>query len=283
MECLICKSTNIKQLRFIKIISRYTKKSYILYKCESCGFIRPQDSSVKDLLSVEIYDNPKNIRFYNEKTRSIEEASEEYKYYFKHFMPYSNLVSKYNLKGSGLDIGCGAGHLIKTLSKQGLKMDGQDISPTLVSALKKQGIKVYGQDLSNLKPNKKYNLVTFNQVLEHVGSPKSFILSIKKLLKEKGYIIFAVPYLYGLVPQLLRSYWYGLGYGQHLNFFSKKSLSILLEGIGFEICEFKVLIADYAHPKFPRVLNGFIEIFMNLIVKLNLGDNLFVVARLNKK
>ena len=60
------------------------------------------------------------------------------------------------------------------------------------------------------------------------------------------------------------------------------SLKILLKKSGFKVCEFKVLIVDYTHPKFPRVLNWLIEKFMALLVKLNLGDNLFVVARVKK-
>jgi hypothetical protein len=92
-----------------------------------------------------------------------------------------------------------------------------------------------------------------------------------------------VPYIQGLVPRILRTKWYGLGYGQHLNFFSKQSIKILLERTGFEPVEFKVLSVDYAHPKFPSILNHLANLIMFLLVSLGLGDNLFVVAKKNKE
>ena len=281
--CIICGSENIRNLRFINIISRYTGIRYPLYRCNSCGLTRPDQNSIKEMLAVKIYEDPKNIRFYDQKKGAIGENEPGYKDYFRHFTIYKDFIKKYNIKGKGLDIGCGAGHLIKVLSNEGITMEGQDISFTLIKALKKQGIRVHSGRLDKIRTKNKYDVITFNQVLEHVEDPEKFIEDVKYLLKNKGHILFAVPYLSGFVPQILRSYWYGLGYGQHLNFFSKKSLELLLKNKGFDLCEFEVLIVDYTHPKFPKALNLAIGMFMNLIVKLNLGDNLFVVARLNKK
>ena len=264
----------------INEISRYTKIKYPLFKCKSCGFIRPNPLPYKDDDKLEIYDSPDNIKFYDKKKKKINRESKEYKYYFKHFRPYLELVKKYKIKGRALDIGCGAGHLMLCLKNNGFDTEGIEISPVLVSTLKKERCKVYCSEINDKKIKRNhYNLITFNQVLEHIEYPEKFIENVRTKLAERGYLILAVPYIYGLVPNILRSKWYGLGYGQHVNFFSKKSLEIMLERNGFEVSEFKVLIVDYAHPKFPKVLNLFAEFLSKIIVFLGLGDNLFVVAK----
>ena len=278
-ECTLCKSKKINKIPLISEISRYTKKSYSLCKCCNCGLVRPCPLPYSNESKNKIYDDVNNIKFFNKKLNDIDYSSKEYKYYFKYFKPYLELCKKYKIKGKSLDVGCGNGHLLSLLSSIGFDAEGTEISPTLVKVLKKR-YKVFCCDLNDkILKNKKYNLITFNQVLEHVENFQDFMKNANALLKSRGYIIFSVPYLYGIVPQILRSRWYGLGYGQHLNFFSKKSIKILLEKNGFELCEFKLLVCDYAHPKFPKLINVFANFFMSLIRFLNLGDNLFVVAR----
>ena len=280
MKCIVCYKTNISKMPLVNEISKYTKNSYPLFKCNCCGMIRPNPLPYKEENKKDIYDSPDNIKFYDQKTKKIDRESYEYNYYFKHFEPYLEIIRKYKISGKALDIGCGAGHLLKLLSNKGLEAEGIDVSPVLIKALKLDGFKVNCYEIGDKKLEKsKYDLITLNQVLEHIVDPEEFVKELNKLLKKKGHIIIAVPYIYGLVPQILRSKWYGLGYGQHLNFFSQESLKILFERNGFEIIEFRIMIVDYAHPKFPEFLNILANALSRLIVALGMGDNLFLVAK----
>ncbi|MBX4196782.1 class I SAM-dependent methyltransferase [Candidatus Pacearchaeota archaeon] len=281
MNCVICQG-NVKQIPLIHEVSRYTRTAYPLFECTNCGLARPHPLPYSETTKLSIYDVPENIRFFNKETKTIEESSPEYKYYFRHFTPYIDLVNKYNIQGSCLDVGCGVGHLMHMLARKGLNVEGMEISPDLVSALNKK-FKVYCAEVGDKSIKKKYDLITFNHVLEHVEHPESFIKGIYSMLNEQGYIIFAVPFLYGLIPQILRTKWYGLGYGQHLNFFSIKSLKNLLERNGFIVHEFKRLSVDYAHPAFPRIMNTVAQMIMKGVIAMNWGDNLFVVAQRNGK
>ena len=279
MKCIICKDNSFRKIPLIHEISRYTKEKYPLLKCETCGLIRPNPLPYSDKNKLEIYDEEANIKFYDKEKKEIDRTTKEYNYYFKHFKPYIEFVRKYQIKGKSLDIGCGAGHLLEMLSKKGFNAEGMEITKKLVESLKPR-FKIYHCEITDKKMGaRKYDLITANQVLEHVENPEEFVASLNKILKEGGYAILAVPYISGIVPQILRSKWYGLGYGQHLNFFSKESLRILFERNGFEILEFKVLIVDYAHPKFPRAVNIVADTISSGIVSIGLGDNLFIVAR----
>ena len=283
MKCIICGNSSFFKIPFIHEVSRYTEKTYPLFECKRCGLVRPNPLPYKDIEKSSIYAAHENIKFFDSKSKRITRKTEEYKYYFKHFQPYLNLIKKYYLSGKALDVGCGAGHLLKLLSEEKFDVEGLEISPELVNALKSDGFEAFCCEMGDktIKCNT-YDLVTLNQVLEHIDDPKKFAHNLNRILKKGGHLILAVPYLYGLVPQILRTKWYGLGYGQHLNFFSKKSLEILLEKEGFKILEFKKLIVDYAHPKFPKILNTFAGILSQIIVSLGMGDNLFLIAKKTK-
>lgn len=283
MKCIVCGSKEHKKVRLISEYSKYNKKKYPLYKCLKCGLIRPVPLPYTEETKEDVYDETDNIHFFDSKTGKIQEESIEFKYYFKHFKPYLKIIDKYEIKDPVMDVGCGSGHLMQLLEEKGMKVEGMEINPVLVNALKDK-YKIHLALIGDKRlKNNAYNLVTFNQVLEHVEDPEDFLRGVNKITKKEGYIIFASPYLYGFIPNIIRSFWYGMSKGQHLNFFSKKSLKILLEKTGFELVEFKPLCVDYAHPKFPRVVNFFGDLVSSTIVKLGGGDNIFVVAKKKKE
>jgi 2-polyprenyl-3-methyl-5-hydroxy-6-metoxy-1,4-benzoquinol methylase len=187
-------------------------------------------------------------------------------------------VKKYHIRGSHLDVGCGTGHLLKLLKDYGMKSDGLEVSHKLARAVGKK-FKVYCCDFNSENISKKYDLITMSQVLEHVEDPKKFLIDANNTLNSRGYLLLGFPIIRGLIPRILRSYWYGLGSGTHLNFFSEKNITLLLDKTGFEVIEMKRTTNDYTHIKFPRTVNLFARMVSKTIEFLGLGDNLFVVAR----
>ena len=89
MKCIICGNERLRRLKLIEEYSRETKRYYPLFKCQSCGFIRPSPLPYQDKNKLKIYDSPKNIRFCEE-TERIERRSKEYLYYFKYFKIYES-------------------------------------------------------------------------------------------------------------------------------------------------------------------------------------------------
>jgi len=71
-----------------------------------------------------------------------------------------------------------------------------------------------------------YDLVLLNQVLEHVPDPFEFIQSISKLLKDQGILYIDLPF---------KDYLFKPSVGSHILFWSPKSLSFLIEKIGFKL------------------------------------------------
>lgn len=100
--------------------------------------------------------------------------------------------------GKILDIGCGRGDFLYEARKKGFEVVGVDIDKNSLS----KGRELYGlEELYEIDVNqideffndKKFDVITFFEVLEHLDSPLDFIKRIKSLLKTNGYIVLSVP------------------------------------------------------------------------------------------
>lgn len=92
-------------------------------------------------------------------------------------------------------------------------------------------------------PKRKYDLVVMNQVLEHVIDPVTFIEAASDLLNQNGFLYIDVPY---------HDYKFKPSVSPHLFFYSTKSLTKLLNGIGVE-----VIFCDTAGMKHNRAREYF--------------------------
>lgn len=144
-----------------------------------------------------------------------------------------------------LEVGCGAGNFGQLLkNKFGSEVWG--VEPVLEPGtqakekLDKVIIDFYSNDLD--LPTKYFDLITFNDVLEHMESPWDALEYSKKLIKPDGRIMASIPnffYFYDFIPFVISKDWpfnpSGLFDKTHLRFFTKKSMIRLFEECGFTI------------------------------------------------
>lgn len=100
--------------------------------------------------------------------------------------------------GKLLDIGCGPGSFLHHASKLGYNVSGIDFNKRDIEIGKaKFGfINLYSMSLEEFiidRPNEKFDVVTFFEVLEHLENPVEFISLVKKITKSGGYIALSVP------------------------------------------------------------------------------------------
>lgn len=97
-----------------------------------------------------------------------------------------------------LDIGCGRGDFIKVAENKGYLVAGIDFDETNIEIARRNfGLKnVYATTIEEFlseNPKKRFDIITFFEVLEHLPDPRSFIKNVKKLLAQEGYIVVSVP------------------------------------------------------------------------------------------
>ncbi|HXX64134.1 MAG TPA: class I SAM-dependent methyltransferase, partial [Bacteroidota bacterium] len=82
---------------------------------------------------------------------------------------------------------------------------------------------------------RKFDIVTLWNVLEHLPHPVESIQKVRSLLKEGGILIAAVPNFHSFQSRVFRDRWYHLEVPRHLYHFDPDSLAKLLSNQGFSI------------------------------------------------
>lgn len=142
-----------------------------------------------------------------------------------------------------LDIGCGTGKNIETLSKFG-KTWGIDISPQAIKYCKKRGIKnikLGKADQTGFKKSS-FDIITLLDVLEHVDDNKT-LKEIYRILKPNGLLLISVPAyqdLWSKWDEVLR----------HKRRYSKESLQTLCKKNNFTIKKISYMFSFLLPPVF---------------------------------
>jgi len=142
-----------------------------------------------------------------------------------------------------LDVGCGKGFFVRELRKYGHEVEGIDLSTSAVLA-GRQTFGIEGLRQGGIEDQQdwvgRFDAVTAWATIEHLPSPRSFLASIRSVLKPGGFLFIdtglADDFTERWVPGLTQ--WYDPP--QHLHVISKTGLEILLTQSGFKIIHFDV-------------------------------------------
>src|SRR5215208_4943423 len=140
-----------------------------------------------------------------------------------------------------LDLGCGAGRFVDALRGVGAVPVGVELAE---AALERARRNVPGADLRLVAPDGslplghgEIDLVWCSEVLEHVPDTVAFLTEIRRVLRPGGRLLLTVPDHGRLKRTLLALAHYDAHYdplGQHVRFYTRRSLSRALHATGFE-------------------------------------------------
>jgi 2-polyprenyl-3-methyl-5-hydroxy-6-metoxy-1,4-benzoquinol methylase len=146
-----------------------------------------------------------------------------------------------------LDVGCGAGSFGKVLKESGVQeVWGIEYSKDAASIASKKLDKVIQGDiidaLSEL-PDGYFDVIVFNDVLEHLVDPYTVLSSLKKVLNKQGMVVASIPnvrHISVLKDLLWRKEWEYRDSGvldrTHLRFFTRKSIVRMFTDAGY-VCQ----------------------------------------------
>lgn len=220
VRCCVCENTNPTDFKI-----NYQKETFSVIECKKCSFtfIPPYFR--------------KQISYENYKDENVANAVRNGNNWVKierHKLRY-NLIKKYKPKGSLFDLGAGWGHFMLTGKMLGYDVYGIEISeqPYLYS---KNDLKlpVDHIDFFNMTEDKKYDIVTMWDVLEHIDKADDVIEKCARITNKGGIIVIQVPQIDSYFAKKHKDNWKMMGI-DHVNYFGKKTITQLLEKNGYKV------------------------------------------------
>lgn len=100
-----------------------------------------------------------------------------------------------------LDVGCGSGFALDAARAAGLKTYGIELTAMAAAEARSRGHEVFSTLIENLDEHWKghFDLISLNQLLEHVPDPVSLVKQCIPFLSSKGVIAIAVPASEGIL------------------------------------------------------------------------------------
>lgn len=230
-KCPVCRSQNnyqlypadidIQRLVFTYEFTPESQKTFRVVRCHNCThvFCSP--------IPKNIYKNYEDV------------VDEEYlRHSYTRILSAQavlNIINRYVSSGRLLDIGCATGDFLIVAKAFGYSVEGFELSRWSSSIVKSMGIKVHKDLLKSLSNrfSERYEIITMWGVIEHFENPFNEMIYINRLLKPGGILAIWTGDVDGMMSRILgRRWWYWQG--QHIQYFTRKSLNNLASLTGFK-------------------------------------------------
>lgn len=232
-QCFVCKNnkfTNILKINNLKVFSALKDFSFsekysfdaVLQRCKKCGFVQQNQSSKLQKFLASFYAQKESFFTAPPAANTLNNRT-------KFSIAFLNKFIKTPVV-SILEIGCYDGYFLDLLRKNFRAKESVGIEILrLRNRFPKLSI-INDYFPTNKIAEKKFDLVVLMNVLEHVFSPRDFMLAIKQNLKENGKMLIEIP------NEELAFKFGALSYQhQHISYFTPTTINIFLSSLGFKI------------------------------------------------
>jgi SAM-dependent methyltransferase len=208
------------------------------------------------------------------------------RYEFNHLKKYQKLRL--------LEIGSGSGELAKMLSRQGHRVECNDVDlASLKRISRKFKLKTLYGPIDTLKiKDKTYDGVVFRHVFEHIDNPEVLVATIHRILKNNGKLFITQPNYNSLCRRIIGKNWTGFSVPNHRYSWSLSNFKLFLEVNGFKVIKTRTF---FSHFGLPLNLSQFVKnkylntalnplflvvgsVFELFFVLVGRGQNLFIEA-----
>jgi 2-polyprenyl-3-methyl-5-hydroxy-6-metoxy-1,4-benzoquinol methylase len=144
----------------------------------------------------------------------------------------SNILPFYK-EGGILDVGCNNGLYLHLLRNIGWRVWGVEIDRNACKLAKELNMNIFCGNLEEAGFSEEFfDVVRFNQVLEHIPDPKKTIKEAMRILKKDGRIYISVPNARSFAFFLFKDAYLGTG---HVHGFTPGSIKYFCEDLGLKI------------------------------------------------
>ncbi|MCX7973230.1 MAG: class I SAM-dependent methyltransferase [Candidatus Aminicenantes bacterium] len=229
--------------KFKKIIEKFSLQ---IKKCQVCSLVFTNPRLRKEIIKKR-YSTDYFIQEYlgGLKIESLDEKPNLVDLY-NHYGLYLEVIKNYFSPGKKLlEIGSAAGFFLHFAQKMGWQVTGVEHIPEAVKYARKTfNLLIYEGSFEEVEINEKFDLVVLLDVIEHFIDPVFCLKKAFKLLKSGGIIFISTPNYNSLSRRFLGKGWAVLSPADHLFYFTKTTLKLLLNKTGF--MELKITdLADF--------------------------------------
>jgi SAM-dependent methyltransferase len=134
-----------------------------------------------------------------------------------------------------LDVGCATGDFLVAGRAAGFEVEGLELSTWSCAVARERGLTVHQETLSRLAEERgpQFDVISLIGVIEHFPEPRAEMANIARLLRPSGIVVMWTGDVSSWLARALgRRWWYWQG--QHIQYFTQKSLSVLARSAGLE-------------------------------------------------
>lgn len=264
------------------------KNNCTLYACPACKFwfVYPVPG-VADVYTKEYFTGAQSGFGYVDYDRDKKPMVSTNERYLQH-------IEKY-LPGRGrlLDVGAATGFFLSIVKRFGFDPYGVEMSDYAAAAARGKGLPVITGTLTDVPSAPLFDVITMIDVIEHVADPRSEVMRVRGLLKNGGIFAIDTQDTGSLYARILRRRWHLIVPPEHLNYFNRENIALLLTQCGFEVLEITTIGKRFSLPYIFTMLYSWQKLsfwkilaracergwLSRLQIPINLGDTMFIIAR----
>lgn len=268
----------------------FIKQEFSIVQCENCRFVYVNPRIANHQLS-QIYKH----NYFNNRDYGYSGYEQEKRLRVRNFEKWLGLSTKFMIeKGTvhALDVGCAAGYCLEVMKAKGWDAEGIELDEEMLTALHDKAFVASGTLLENFKSDHKFSIITLFDVVEHIADLEKAFEKLHDLVTDDGIITIVTPNHGSLHRKLAGKKWFQYKPVEHIQYFTKESLTSLSErhnlkiiysaGCGqFADSDFLINRLENYQFKLPaKILKSFFKLFKirNRFFYIDTGS-LFVILK----
>ncbi len=277
VECTLCGAP----ARFA-----FAKAGYKLFRCPNCAllFVHPIPK-VSEVYGQDYFEGAHGGHGYTNYDRDKEPMVPVFEEYVR------RISALLPTKGRLLDVGAATGFFVAIANLMGFTATGVELSSYAAAVGRQKGLEIVAGTLSDISGA--FEVITMLDVIEHVPDPRAELTRAHALLVDGGVLVLNTPDIGSLYARLMGKRWHLVVPPEHLFYFTRRNLSMLLVECGFEVVEVTTIGKSFTLPYIFKTLYawqglalwGWLErltsqgFLSRIALPINTRDNMFLIAK----
>jgi len=224
-QCAACASS--RRAPFLEIQDGFGRPASLV-RCRSCGLVQvaalPTPEELDAYYANYSYDDPAAWEVSSATAASLAAL-------VRRLEPYRG-------QGRLLDVGCGAGAILRAFAGAGWSCQGTELSGVAADRLRAGGLVIHVGTLESLRAELgTYDVVVLSETIEHVRDPRGLLAGVPRLLRPGGALYLTTPHIDSLSRRVLGAAWRPIEVPEHLFYFNRRSMARLLGAVGLRPVE----------------------------------------------